>query len=183
MQDDSQVRDDPRVGHINQEPEPPVPLVPGSEAIPLETMRVEVRARRWTMRVIALLLAGQTAILFINIWRMLGSLNWELEFSAMLRSMRMVDALLLGGLLMPVAVFDLYTAISMWLGQRGAWLRAMMVQGILLIFCLSSYVVDRAEEFVYLLMLTCIVLVLYLNNYDVRLSLTSRETENAANSG
>jgi hypothetical protein len=149
-----------------------------AEPIPIETMRVEVQARRWTMRVIALLLTGQAAILVAIIWVTMAKFNWELPFEVMMRSIRVVDSLLLGGLLLPMALFDLVTAMGLWLGQRSAWLRAMMAQGILLIFCLSSYVADRDEQFIYLLMLTCIILVLYLNTYDVRLTFNSREPRN-----
>lgn len=152
-----------------------------SGTIPVGTMRVEVKARQWTMRVIALLLAGQAATLAAISWVMISSLNWELEFRYVIVSMRVLDALLLGGLLVPMAIFDLFTAMGLWFGQRSAWLRAMMSQGILLIFCLSSYVANRGEHFIFLLMLTCIVLVLYLNTYDVRLSFTSRETKNSVN--
>jgi hypothetical protein len=152
------------------------------EAIPITSMRVEVQARQWTMRVIALFMAGQTTILMTIIWVMMSSLNWELELRLVLISMRVRDALLLGGLLLPVAIFDLFTAVGLWIGQRGAWLRAMMAQGILLIFCLSSYVANRDQRFIYLLMLTCIVIVLYLNTYDVRLSFSSGETKNSTNS-
>lgn len=151
----------------------------GPDTILIDTMRVEVQARRWTMRVIALLLAGQAAILLAIIWLTVSSLNWDLAFRLVLRSMTVLDTILLGGLLLPMAIFDLFTAMSMWLGQRGAWLRAMTAQGILLIFCLSSYVANRGERFIFLLMLTCIVLVLYLNTYDVRLSFNSREPKNA----
>ncbi len=142
-------------------------------------MRVEVQARRWTMRVIALLLAGQAAILIMIIWMTLASFDWEREFRYVMLTMTVLDTLLLGGLLLPMAVFDLFAAMGLWLGQRGAWLRAMIAQGILLIFCLSSYVANRDEQFIYLLMLTCIVLVLYLNTYDVRLSFNSRESKNS----
>jgi hypothetical protein len=130
------------------------------------------------MRVIALLLAGQAAILVAIIWVMMASLNWEQEFRAVMHSITVLDTILLGGLLLPMAIFDLFTALGLWIGQRSAWLRAMIAQGILLIFCLSSYVVNRGERFIFLLMLTCIVIVLYLNTYDVRLSFTSREYKN-----
>jgi hypothetical protein len=153
-----------------------------SDSILIDTMRVEVQARRWTMRVIALLMAGQAAILLAIIWVTVSSLDWEQQFRYVMRSMTVMDTVLLGGLLLPMAVFDLFTAAGLWLGQRGAWLRAMMSQGILLIFCLSSYVANRGERFIYLLMLTCIVLVLYLNTYDVRLSFNSREFKNSTNS-
>jgi hypothetical protein len=149
-----------------------------TESISMNNMRVEVQARRWTMRVIALLLAGQAAILVAIIWVTVASLNWELAFRDVMLSITVLDTLLLGGLLLPMAIFDLFTALGLWIGQRSAWLRAMTSQGILLIFCLSSYVANRGERFIYLLMLTCIVLVLYLNTYDVRLSFNSREFKN-----
>lgn len=152
------------------------------DALPIDTMRVEVRARRWTMRVIALLLAGQAAILLTIIWVTVATFNWDLKFRAVMLSMTVMDTVLLGGLLLPMAVFDLFTAMGLWIGQRSAWLRAMIAQGILLIFCLSSYVANRGERYIYLLMLTCIVLVLYLNTYDVRLSFNSRESKNSTRS-
>jgi hypothetical protein len=148
------------------------------DAIPIDSMRVEVQARRWTMRVIALLLAGQAAILVAIIWLTVSRLNWELQFRYVMRSMTVMDTLLLGGLLLPMAVVDFLTAMGMWWGQRSSWLRAMMTQGILLIFCLSSYVSNRGHNYIFLLMLTCIVLVLYLNTYDVRLTFISREAKN-----
>jgi hypothetical protein len=158
-------------------------LAPTSaDTLPVDTMRVEVQARRWTMRVIALLLAGQATILVIIIWVTVASLNWAQELRYVMLSITVLDTVLLGGLLLPMAIFDLFTAFGLWFGQRSAWLRAMMAQGILLIFCLSSYVANRGERFSYLLMLTCIVLVLYLNTYDVRLSFNSREFKNQTRS-
>ena len=153
-----------------------------ADTLPGGTMRVEDLARRWTMRVVALLLAGQAAILVAIIWMTVSSLNWALQFRYVFLSMTVMDTLLLGGLLLPMAVFNVFTAMGLWLGQRSAWLRAMMAQGILLIFCLSSYVAHRGERFIYLLMLTCIILVLYLNTYEVRLTFTSRDAKNSTNS-
>lgn len=155
---------------------------PKPEVAPPATMQVEVLARRWTMRVIALLLSAQAAILVAIIWVTVSSLNWALQFRLVFLSMTVMDTLLLGGLLLPMAVFNVFTSMGLWLGQRSAWLRAMTAQGILLIFCLSSYVANRGERFIYLLMLTCIIMVLYLNTYDVRLAFTSREPKNATNS-
>jgi hypothetical protein len=142
-------------------------------------MRVEAQARLWTMRVIAALLAGQSAILLAIIWVNVSSLNWQQQLRYVMHSMTVLDTLLLGGLLVPMAIFDLFTAMALWLGRRSAWLRAMTAQGILLIFCLSSYVAHRGERFIYLLMLTCIILVLYLNTYNVRLSFNSRQPKNS----
>ena len=164
--------------HLGEEHRPPKLAKPQVPA----TMQVEVLARRWTMRVIALLLSAQAAILVAIIWVTVSSLNWALQFRYVFLSMTVMDTLLLGGLLLPMAVFNVFTSMGLWLGQRSAWLRAMTAQGILLIFCLSSYVANRGERFIYLLMLTCIIMVLYLNTYDVRLAFTSREPKNATNS-
>jgi hypothetical protein len=147
--------------------------------VPKGTMRVEAQARLWTMRVIAALLAGQSAILLAIIWVNVSSLNWQQQLRYVMHSMTVLDTLLLGGLLVPMAIFDLFTSMALWLGRRSAWLRAMTAQGILLIFCLSSYVAHRGERFIYLLMLTCIILVLYLNTYNVRLSFNSRQPKNS----
>lgn len=155
---------------------------PDRSSISIDRMRVEGQARRWTMRVIALLLVGQAVILLAIIWLMVSNLDWTKDFSQVMHAMTLLDTVLLGGLLLPMALFDLLTAMGLWLGQRSAWLRAMIAQGILLIFCLSSYVANRREDFIYLLMLTCIVLVLYLNTYDVRVSFTGREDEDLTNS-
>src|SRR5262245_39331573 len=159
-----------QTGHVDSGPLPPDP------------MRVEVLARRWTMRVIALLLAGQAAILLTIIWLSISDLNWAQDFSDVMDSMSLMGRLLLGGLLLPMSIFDLFIAVGLWFGKRGAWLQAMTAQGILLIFCLSSYVSHRGERFIYLLMLTCIVIVLYLNTYDVRLAFNSRESKSANHS-
>lgn len=143
-----------------------------------ETMPVEFKARRWTLRVIALLLAGQAIILLAILWVGVTSLNWQQEFRKVVLSMTVRETLLLGGFLLPMALWGLSTAMELWQARRRAWLRAMMAQGMLLIFCLSSYFVQQGEWFIYLLMLTCIIIVLYLNAYDVRLSFTSREPKN-----
>src|SRR5687767_2388424 len=108
------------IGHPSTDRDSQAPKI--AEAIPIETMRVEVQARRWTMRVIALLLAGQAAILVTIIWITVSSFDWEREFRDVMLSMTVLDSLLLGGLLLPMAVFDLFTAMGLWLGQRGAWL-------------------------------------------------------------
>lgn len=143
-----------------------------------ETMPVEFKARRWTLRVIALLVAGQAIILLAILWVGVTSLNWQQEFRKVVLSMTVRETLLLGGFLLPMALWGLSTAMELWQARRRAWLRAMMAQGMLLIFCLSSYFVQQGEWFIYLLMLTCIIIVLYLNAYDVRLSFTSREPKN-----
>jgi hypothetical protein len=137
---------------------------------------VDRLARRWISRVIAGLLALQAASLIaMNVAR-LARFNWERELADVMLSAAALDALLIALFLLPLAFVDLITAVSMWFERSWAWLWAMIIQGMLLIFCLSSYAADQRETDIYFLMLTCIVLVLYLNTNDVRLAFTSRQS-------
>ena len=143
---------------------------------------VDVKARRLVLRVIALLLAVQAVTLVVITWVYATRLDWEQELTDVMLSVRAVDTVFLGGFLLPMALFGLMVAWDMWRGRRGAWLRAMITQGILLIFCLSSYVANRGESFISVLMLLCIVLVLYLNTNDVRLSFYGRSAKRRTHS-
>lgn len=134
---------------------------------------IDVKARRWTLRVIALLLVVQATLLIGISAVVISRIHWEQEFEDVVLSLSVLDTILLVALLGPLALFELVTALSMWLGRGGTWLRAMIVQGILLIFCLSSYVAQRRDSFIFLLMLSCIIIVLYLNTNDVRLTYQS----------
>src|SRR5690606_31644689 len=120
-----------------------------------------------------LLLVVQAMLLFGISAVVLNRINWQLEVADLVLSSAALDSLLLLLLLGPLGVFELVSAVGMWLGGGGAWLRAMIVQGVLLSFCLSSYIANRREGFIYLLMLTCIIIVLYLNTNDVRLAYQS----------
>lgn len=133
----------------------------------------DAKSRRWTSRVIALLLVVQAMLLFGISAVVLNRIHWQRELADQVLSSEALDSLLLVLLLGPLAIFELVSALGMWLGGGGAWLRAMIVQGILLIFCLSSYIANRRESYIYLLMLTCIIIVLYLNTNDVRLAYQS----------
>jgi hypothetical protein len=138
---------------------------------------VEAKARRWTLRVIAQLLVVQAMLLIGICAVVISRIDWDQELEDLMLSLAALDTILLVALLGPLAVFELVAALGMWLGGRGAWLRAMIIQGILLIFCLSSYVAQRRETFIYLLMLTCIIIVLYLNTNDVRLAHQNRPSQ------
>lgn len=135
---------------------------------------VDLKARRWTIRVISLLLMVQAGLLGATALSFGLSVDWQEELEDVMPSVRALDILFLGGFLIPLALVELMTAFQLWFAQRGAWLRAMIVQGILLIFCLSSYVSRTDQPFIYIFMLTAIVIVLYLNTNDVRLAFTAR---------
>ena len=134
----------------------------------------EHRARLWVLRVIALLLVAQAFTLLIVTGATGLALNWQRELRDPVLSPRVLDVLLLLGVLVPVAVFEVVTAVGIWMVRSGAWLRALILQGLLLIYCLSMYISGRSKPFIYLLMLLCILNVLYLNANDVRLTFQRR---------
>jgi hypothetical protein len=134
---------------------------------------VDLKARQWSIRVISFLLGVQATLLGATALLHWLSVDWQRELEDVMPSMRALDILFLGGFLVPLAVVTLTTALQLGLGRPGAWLRAMIVQGSLLIFCLSSYVSGRDQPFIFVFMLTAIVIVLYLNTNDVRLAFTT----------
>ncbi len=141
-----------------------------------ESILGDRQARQWVVRVIALLLVVQALALLLVSGATGLSLNWSRELGRVVISLRVLDTMLLLVVLVPVAIFEIVTAFGLWLGQSSAWLRALIVQGLLLIYCLSSYISGRSQGFIYLLMLLCIVNVLYLNTNDVRLAFQSRRS-------
>lgn len=143
----------------------------------------EAKARRWTLRVIALLLVVQATLLIGICAVVISRVDWDQELEDVMLSLAALDTLLLAAFLGPLAVFELLMALGMWLGRGNMWLRAMVLQGVLLIFCLSSYVAQRRDVFIYPLMLTCIIIVLYLNTNDVRLTYQNRLIQRRERSG
>jgi len=134
----------------------------------------ERQARQWVIRVIALLLVVQALALLVVSGATGLALNWRRELGDIMLSLRALDTMLLLIVLVPVAIFEIVTAFGIWMGQSSAWLRALIIQGLLLIYSLSSYISGRSQGFIYLLMLLCIVNVLYLNANDVRFTFQSR---------
>lgn len=141
-----------------------------------EAYSVDRRVRRWVARVIAALLAVQAGSLLAMTMVRLAQFDWEREVADVMLSAAALDAVLLALMLLPLAFFDLLTALGMWFERAWAWLWAMIIQGLLLIFCLSSYAINRRSWDIYFLMFICIVLVLYLNANDVRLAFTGRQS-------
>lgn len=141
-----------------------------------ESSSVDQRVRRWVARVIAALLAVQGTALLAMIIARLARFDWERELTDVMLSSAAIDTLLLAFMLLPLVFFDALTAVGMWFERSWAWLWAMIIQGLLLIFCLSSYIINRRPWDIYFLMFTSIVLVLYLNANDVRLAFTGRQS-------
>lgn len=130
------------------------------------------KVNHWPVRVVSLLLIVQSFGLATIAIYFLRSINWADEVTYLIVSVHVQDTALSILLFAGVAAILLLTAILLYLRWAGAWLMAMGLQGFALSYCLTIYFFTnahlRASLFLYLIMLSSIVLVLYLNTTDVR---------------
>lgn len=112
-------------------------------------------------------------------WEALGLSNgpWTVETIEVLPA-PYLEAIYSGALFIPLAILIVLTAISFLLFRRSqaGWLLAMLMQGLTLMGSLTLYFWGK-PFFVYPIMLYCIVMVLYLNSYDVRLTYLSKSSQ------
>ncbi len=121
----------------------------------------------WWIRLIGLLLLLQgSGLLAISVYliRWLAtqsSQRWDFS------SLRKVEAFWASTLFVPLAILTLLTAVSFILLRPMGWLLAMLIQGLTLLSALILYF-QWKSDFVYPIMLYCIIMVLYLNSAYVR---------------
>ncbi len=125
-------------------------------------------ARSWSIRVIVLLLLLQAiGLVSISISKS-AQINWQQAIRAASLSAQAVDAVFISGIFIPLAILAVLAAFGMLWVFRIGWLLTMLVQAVILLICLVLYF-HQKPAFVYPLMLSCIILVLYLNSFEVRL--------------
>ncbi len=118
--------------------------------------------RSWLVRVIGLLLLGQTVVL-------LGLGGYQVVLAGLapgeftLRLVRTFE----GAVLVLLAPLTLMAAVGLLTARRWAWLLAILSQGLGLLISLLLYVEER-PLYVYIIMTYHIIMVLYLNSYEVR---------------
>jgi hypothetical protein len=138
------------------------------------------RLRPWPVTVLGLLLVGQAVGLFIvALLNLVGPIfTWAMLVEAV--STNDLNALI-GLLLVCLACFAALSGFGFWRMWGHAWLHAMLLQGLCLLFALILYFWQK-PGFVYLMMVYAIFMVLYLNYYEVRAAFNNRpadETEAA----
>jgi hypothetical protein len=116
-----------------------------------------------------LLLAQATGLLGISLY-LLNQINWEREWSNVALSAAAFETISFIIFFLPLVVLAIFSAIGFLFFWRVAWLTAMIAQGVSLFGCLAIYFESYLKDynFVYLIMLSSIVMVLYLNNNDIR---------------
>ncbi len=126
-------------------------------------------ARSWPVRVITLLLLLQAIGLGSISISKSTQINWRQAIRGASLSAQVIDAVFISGMFISLAILAVLAAFGvLWMFRIG-WLLAMLVQAVILLICLVLYF-HQKPVFVYPLMLSCIILVLYLNSFDVRLA-------------
>lgn len=100
----------------------------------------------------------------------LSRVNWIRERALTGLSAAAVDTLLFSVLSIPLAIFGGQAVVGLLRRKKVAWLQAMSIQALLLIFALSSYVLQEANSLTYWTLVSCIIVVMYLNTHEVRTS-------------
>jgi hypothetical protein len=143
--------------------------------------RLKTKTRPWLVSILGLLLLLQAAGLFdlglFFFTRGLG-LNRSLIVEAFITVP--INSLALGVVFIPLALLALLAAIGFFRLWRAAWLMAMLLQGLCLLAALVLYFNQR-PGYVYIIMLYSILMVLYLNYFEMSTTLppaASLEEEN-----
>ncbi len=132
------------------------------------------QAHAWSVRATGFLLVVQIAALVgiaIHQLDQVGLLEWEAWQQLTRSTLPLNKAGVIGLTFLPIAGLAALAAMGFFVLRPFGWLLAMLTQGTTLLVCLLIYWVPTWElDYLYLLMLFCIVMVLYLNSYDVRVA-------------
>ncbi|MFN8488796.1 MAG: hypothetical protein U0350_14435 [Caldilineaceae bacterium] len=140
------------------------------ESSSLHPTTPQPRTVRWPVRIISLLLSLQAMGLLTICLYLLKQIDWEREWSAYALSATAFETLSFIIFFLPLVALGIFSAIGFLFFWRVAWLTALIVQSVSLFGCLAIYFESYLKDynFIYLIMLACIVMVLYLNNNDIR---------------
>lgn len=135
------------------------------------------QSRSWPIWAIGSLLLIQAVGLASFCTYKVTQLEWglALQEELVLESLSpgQVEAIAIAATFLPLAILTMLAAIGFLFLLRAGWLLAMITQALILVACLRLYL-ERNPRVIYPIMLSCIVLVLYLNSYDVRLRFHAR---------
>jgi hypothetical protein len=143
------------------------------------------KTRSWPVRATGILLFFEAAGLVGFSIYLLTRLDWTfLEFEELIDQSitpSHVEAISVVFTFFPIAIMAVFAAIGFTLLLRVGWLLATIVQAAILVACLQWYFTTR-PAFIYPIMLVSIVMVLYLNSFDVRTAFQARSSKTASGS-
>lgn len=129
------------------------------------------RASRRPVRVVGLLLIAQTAALVLVGFSRATQLGWRrlIPGAPFVSFEDAVFATFFG----PAAILALLAGFCFLFLARRGWILAALSQGLSLGGCLWFYAASQ-PAFIYPVMLSCVLVVLYLNSHDVRVRFNTR---------
>jgi hypothetical protein len=136
---------------------------------------VDFRTRRRTLYLISVQLALETVAMVGVCIYAIGRIDWEQELEQAGLSLLAWETIGLSLVLLPLAAISGVTAVGFLRVGQGAWVRAMIVQGVVLTLCLGLYAAGERSRFVFGGMLYAILVVWYLNTNEVRSAFYSRK--------
>ncbi len=134
------------------------------------------KSRSWPVRATAVLLLLQAIGLGGFAVYRITQLDWRfLEQGITQESItpEYVDAILLVAMFIPLALLALVAAVGFVFLFRIGWLLGAIAQGLILLACLNLYF-QHKPVFVYPIMVYSIIMVLYLNSFEVRIAFQPR---------
>jgi hypothetical protein len=135
----------------------------------------------WPLRAISFLLFFQMAGLCLITVYFLRQVDWERELADTMPSVAALDLIVWTAVVAPLVVLLLITAVGFFFRRSFAWHSAMTLQGVMLLGALTIYFFTgshlRDSHLLYLSMLYCVVMVLYLNTSDVRMAFHVRHIQ------
>jgi hypothetical protein len=138
----------------------------GTEGNPRRTRR------NWPVLVLGLLLLlqGLSAIFLGSLYAAIIEFDWALNVEDYLIN---IPLGLRGGVFFCIGVLAILASIGFFRNWPGGWLNAVMVQGTSLLIALFLYFHEK-PFYIYIIMVFCIFMVVYLNYSEVKESFRSR---------
>jgi len=138
------------------------------------------RVHAWQIRAISLLLLLQAAGLLAISLFLFSRVDWEREWGDVTLSASAFEIISFIIFFVPLAAVIIFTTIGFFFRWRVTWLMAMIEQGLSLFGCLTIYFTFESalnnSNLIYLMMVYSVVMVLYLNNNDVRITFQAKPT-------
>ncbi len=144
----------------------------------LISVPLPAKSRSWPVRATAVLLLLQAIGLGgYSVYR-ITHLDWsflpqEAEIIQDAMTFGYIEAILLVAMFIPLALLALVAAVGFVFLFRIGWLLGAIAQGLILLACLNLYFQYR-PIFIYPIMVYSIIMVLYLNSFEVRIAFQPR---------
>lgn len=147
------------------------------------------RTRPWSIKAMGLLLLLQAVgmscmgLFYVDVSDLADRLIEMSESSTWAMLRHVTGDAIAGILLVQLSFLALLAAFGFWRMRRNAWMNALLLQGLSLALALIRYFTGAKSWGMYILMLYAVLMVLYLNYYEVRMALRPAAPQHLADGG